>query len=48
MVGRDSRGFSVVELMVSLTVLLLITGGLAGLMLQNSRINKSQQMVAEV
>ncbi len=49
MEGRsESRGFSVVELMVSLTVLLLITSGLAGLMLQNSRINKSQQMVAEV
>lgn len=43
-----ARGFSLVEMLVSLAVLVLTTGGLAGLLLQNARINKGQQMAANV
>jgi len=45
---RDQRGFSLVELLVSLTVLVLAMTGLAGLLIQNARVNKSQQMTAAV
>lgn len=46
--GRDERGFSLLEMLVSLTILLLAMGGLYSLLLQNSRINKAQQMTADV
>lgn len=42
------RGFSLVELMVSLVVLLLTLAGLTKMMLENSRINRAQQMTAQV
>ena len=45
---HSQQGFSLIELLVSLTILLLASSGLASLMVQNSRINKSQQMTAEI
>ena len=45
---RSQRGFSLVEMLVSLFVLVMAMGGLFGLLIQNSRINKSAQMTAEV
>jgi prepilin-type N-terminal cleavage/methylation domain-containing protein len=44
----DEKGFSLVELLVSITVLTLALSGLATLLIQNARINKSQRMAAEV
>jgi prepilin-type N-terminal cleavage/methylation domain-containing protein len=44
----EERGFSLVEMLISVTVLLLAMAGLAGLMLQNARLNKSQQMAVTV
>ena len=41
------RGFSLLELMVSLTVTLLIMTGVTTMMLHNARINKAQQMTAQ-
>jgi prepilin-type N-terminal cleavage/methylation domain-containing protein len=43
---RRQRGFTVVELLVSLTVLLLVLAGCAQMMVQNSHVNRSQQMAA--
>ncbi len=45
---HPQRGFSLLELMVSLTVTLLIMTGVTKMMLENSRINKAQQMTAQV
>ena len=46
---RDRQdGFSLIELMVSLTVTLLVMTGATTMLLENSRINKSQQMTALV
>ncbi|MFQ5766851.1 MAG: PilW family protein [Acidobacteriota bacterium] len=42
------RGFSLLELLVSMTVISLGMSIVAGLIIQNSRINKSTQMKAEV
>jgi len=44
---RQDRGFSLVEVLISLTVLSLALTGLYGLLLHNSRLNKSEQMKAE-
>ncbi|MEE8411202.1 MAG: prepilin-type N-terminal cleavage/methylation domain-containing protein, partial [Acidobacteriota bacterium] len=44
--GRQ-RGFSMVEALVSLTVLTLAMTGLFSLLVHNSRLNKSEQMKAE-
>jgi prepilin-type N-terminal cleavage/methylation domain-containing protein len=44
----DQRGFSLVELLVSIAVMVLALGGLATLLIQNARINKTQRMTAEV
>jgi prepilin-type N-terminal cleavage/methylation domain-containing protein len=41
-------GFSLIEMMISIVVLLLAMAGLASLLIQNSRINKSEQMTVEV
>lgn len=41
-------GFTLIEMMISIVVLLLAMGGLASLLIQNSRINKSEQMTVEV
>jgi prepilin-type N-terminal cleavage/methylation domain-containing protein len=45
---REAAGFSLVELLISLTVVVIVAGGLTGFVIQNARINKSQQMAAEV
>ncbi len=45
--GDTQRGFSLLELLVSLTVTLLIMTGVTKMMLENSRINKAQQMTAQ-
>ena len=44
----SSKGFSLIELLVSLSVTLLIMTGVTQMMLQNSRINRKQQLTAEV
>jgi prepilin-type N-terminal cleavage/methylation domain-containing protein len=46
--SRGERGFSLVEMLVSITVMMLAMTGLASLLIQNARINKSQRMAAEV
>ena len=47
MQGHAQRGFSLLELLVSLTVTLLIMTGVTTMMLHNARINKAQQMTAQ-
>ena len=41
-------GFSLIEMLVSITVLLLAMAGLSSLLIQNARVNKSQQMTVAV
>ena len=41
-------GFSLMELLVSVSILSLALGGLAGLLIQNSQINRTEQMLTEV
>ncbi|PYS97209.1 MAG: hypothetical protein DMF50_01430 [Acidobacteria bacterium] len=41
-------GFSFLELLVSLSLLTLAMGGIAGLLIQNSQINRADQMSTEV
>ena len=48
MIGRNQKGFSLVEMLVSIAVMTLALGGLATLLIQNARINKSQRMTVEV
>jgi type II secretory pathway pseudopilin PulG len=45
---RSERGASLIELMISLVIFLLAMSGLATFLLQNARINKAQQMTADV
>lgn len=45
---KGEAGFSMLEMLISLAVMSLAMGGLATLLIQNSRINKQQQMTAEV
>lgn len=45
---NGQRGFSLVELMVSMAVLLLALAGLAKMMIEGSQINRAQQMTAQV
>lgn len=45
---RGSAGFTLLEMLISLTVLLLAMSAVGSFMIHNSRINKSQQMAAEV
>jgi len=45
---RADAGFSLIELLVSLALLSMVLGGLAGLLVQNSQINRAEQMSAEV
>ncbi len=45
--ARHERGFSLVELMISMLVLLAIMAGLFGMLIENSRINKSKRMTME-
>jgi len=44
----NQRGFSLIEFMISMTLILVCLAGLTRMTLQNSRINKSQQLTAEV
>ena len=47
---RSTReaGFTLIEMMISVVILLLAMAGLASLLIQNSRINKAEQMTVEV
>ena len=45
---KGEAGFSMLEMLISLAVLSMAMSGLASLLIQNSRINKQQQMTAEV
>jgi prepilin-type N-terminal cleavage/methylation domain-containing protein len=45
--ARHERGFSLVELLISMLVLLAIMAGLFGMLIENSRINKSKRMTME-
>jgi len=45
---RGQSGFSLIEMLVSITVLLLAMAGLSSLLIQNARVNKSQRMTVEV
>ncbi len=45
--GGDA-GFGLIEILVSLAILSLALGGLAGLLIQNSQMNRAGQMSAEV
>lgn len=42
--GNSQRGFSLIEMLVGMTILLLVMAAAMGLIVHNSRINKSQQM----
>lgn len=44
---RDCRGFGLLETLVSLTVLTLAMGALATMLINNSQINKRQQMTSK-
>ena len=44
---RAQSGFSLIEMLVSMTVLMLALGSLTSLLIQNSQINKAQRMAAE-
>ena len=48
MTRDNQKGFSLVELLVSVAVMTLALSGLATLLIQNARINKSQRMTVEV
>jgi prepilin-type N-terminal cleavage/methylation domain-containing protein len=48
MTPNRQAGFTLVELMVSLVVTLLLSAGLATMMVESSRVNRSQQMKAKV
>jgi len=44
---HNQRGFTLIELMISMTVMLVILAGLAQMTLESSRINRAQQMTAQ-
>jgi prepilin-type N-terminal cleavage/methylation domain-containing protein len=48
MSAGGQRGLTLIELLVSMTIMLVAITGLAKLMVQTSRINKAQQMTAQV
>ena len=46
--NSDERGFTLVEMLISLTILVMAMAGLYSMLIENSRINRQQQMTAEV
>lgn len=48
MIRDNQKGFSLVEMLVSIAVMALALSGLATLLIQNARINKAQRMTVEV
>lgn len=46
--ARTQKGFSLIEIMISMVILLLAMGGLASLLIQNAQVNKAQRMTADV
>ena len=46
--SRREQGFTILEVLISMFVLVVAMGMLASLLIQNARINRSQQMTAEV
>ncbi len=47
MSGRGDRGFTMIEVLIALTVLLLVMTGLAGMLIRGAHVNKNQQMTVE-
>ena len=45
---RREHGFTLVELLVTLTLMLFVLAGLAGMLVQNARVNKAARLTAEV
>ncbi len=45
---KQARGFTLIETMVSLVILLLAMAGLSSLLIQNAKINRSEQLQADV
>jgi prepilin-type N-terminal cleavage/methylation domain-containing protein len=45
---NSQRGFSLIEMLVGMTILLFVMAAALGLIVHNSRINKSQQMAVAV
>jgi type II secretory pathway component PulJ len=45
---RREAGFSMAEMAVSLALFCLAMGGISGLLIQNSQVNRTEQMLAEV
>ena len=48
MSGRREQGATALEMLVSLAILTMVMGGLAGMMIQNVKINSREQLHAEV
>lgn len=45
---KNQQGFSLLEMVVSVAVMMMAMSGLASLLIQNARVNKAQRMQAEV
>ena len=48
MTTRGCRGFTLIEVLVSMTVVMLAMAGLAGMLIQSSTINRSEQLTSDV
>ena len=48
MIRNRQAGFTLIELMVSLAITVVLSAGLATMMVESSRVNRSQQMTAKV
>lgn len=47
MMAHGQRGFSLIEMMISMTLLMVVMSGLAGLLIHNARLNRSEQLAIE-